>query len=87
MGTCLVVYVHEICTQSLHLRDELLGLHYHQVYIEWLLSKFGHIFKNRETEGDVGHEDTIHDIQMQPLGCTAVEPLHVFLEIAEVGTE
>ena len=45
------------------------------------------MFQNWKSEGDVGHEDTVHDIDVQPVSAAVVEPFHVSLQIAEVGRQ
>ena len=79
--------IHHVSSQGFHLRDEFLRLNYHQVYIQGLLAQLGHMFQNWKSEGDVGHEDTVHDIDVQPVSAAVVEPFHVSLQIAEVGRQ
>ncbi len=85
MGERLEMDIHEVSAQLGHLGNELLGLNNHEVNIKGLLAKLGNPTQYGKTKGDVGNEDTIHDIEMEIVGRALIEPLHLAFEIAEIG--
>ena len=87
MDARLLMHVHDGCSKVAHLRDELLGLHNHQVHVKRLRGHTSHVFEHGKSERDVGNKDTVHDIQVQPVGLGAVEPLHLGLQVGKVGCQ
>ena len=87
MDAGFLMDVHDGGAEVAHLRDEFLGLHYHEVYVEGLLGETCHVLEDGEAEGDVGHEDTVHDVEVEPVGLGTVEPLHLATEVSEVGSQ
>ena len=85
--TSLVVHVHEISAEGLDLINKLLGLHNHEVHVERLLANARHMLQHGKAEGYVGHEDAVHDVDVEPVGTALVEPLHLGLEIGEIGSK
>jgi hypothetical protein len=65
----------------------VLRLYYHEVYVERLGAKTAHCFHHHHTEGEIGHETAIHDIQVEPVRFTFVDAFHFFRQAGEVGCE
>ena len=80
-----LVHRHHVGAHVAHLADELLGLYNHQMDVERFFRKALHMADYRESEGDVGHKDTVHHVEMNPVGGAAVEPLELVAQVAEVG--
>ena len=57
-----VVDVHRVDLQSCQLADELHRLYDHQMHIQRLLDDGADGLKDGEPEGNIGHEDAIHDV-------------------------
>jgi hypothetical protein len=67
--------------------DVPLRLHDHQVHIKRLARVLADGVQHREPEGDVRHEDPVHDVDVEPVGFAAVDQFHIALEVAEIGGE
>lgn len=87
VGACLVVDSHEHSSSLGRSADVTFGLNDHVVHIEGFLTDFAYGLQNRETEGDVGYKDTVHDIHVEPLGFTAIDHIDVGLQVGEVGRQ
>ena len=46
---------------------------------------FGNGLDNWHPVGYIGHENTIHDVQVVPMGGTVIHHLNITLEVAEIG--
>ena len=62
----------------------LLRVHYHQVHVQRFPGHPGHGFHHRKSEGNVGHENAVHDVQMDNVGIL-VEHFHIFFQMQEIG--
>lgn len=80
-----VVYVHDFGAEGFDFVDEFVGFYDHEVHVEWFGAELCHIFQDREAEGDVGHEDSVHDVDMKVLCATLVDDLDIVGEVSEVG--
>ena len=87
MGERLEMDIHVIGSQVGDLPDELLRLDNHEMDVEGLLTQAGDMAQDRKTKGDVGDEDTVHDIEMEIVGTALIEPLHLAFEIAKIGSQ
>jgi hypothetical protein len=63
------------------------GVDDHKVNIERLEGSLSDLFNDRQAEGNIGNKNTIHHIEMKPVGLAVVDHLYVFLKIKEIGTE
>ncbi len=54
-----------LCTGLCKPFDVLLGMHDHQVDVHGFHGFPGDGFHHRETEGQVGNEDAVHDVEME----------------------
>src|SRR5665647_1501188 len=61
------------------------GIYYHQMYIKRFRCDFLYCFYNRESEGDIRYKNTIHDIEMKPVGFTSVYHFDLTFEIGKIG--
>src|SRR5664279_5060879 len=61
------------------------GIYYHQVYIKRYGSDFFYCFDNRESEGDIWDKNTIHNIEMKPVGFTPVYHFYLTFEIGKIS--
>ena len=73
-----------MCSEGFDLWNEFLGLDNHEVYVEWFGGDACHGFHDGETEGDVGYEDSVHDVEVVPVAVAPVEQANVALKVAEV---
>ena len=87
VGTGFVVHVHHVGSKCFDLLGEFAWVNYHQVYVEGLLAYFGDGLEYGKSETDVGHEDAVHHVKVEPVGFTAVEHVDVFCQIGKVGCE
>lgn len=85
MGAGLVVHVHHHGTELGSLLNVIFRVLYHKVDVEGLGAHLANGFYHREAERDVGHEDTIHHIEVEPVGLTLVNHLYITLQVNEVG--
>ena len=85
MTASLVMNVEGVHAEFLETVHELLGLNNHKMKVERLGAILGNILQNRKTERNVRHENSIHDIQMEPVSLTAVDHLKVLAKITEIG--
>lgn len=85
MGAGLVVHIHHHGTELGSLLNVIFRVLYHKVDVEGLGAHLAHSFYHRKAERDVGHEDTIHHIEVEPVGLTLVNHLYITLQVNEVG--
>ena len=85
MSAGLVVHVHHHGTELGSLLNVIFRVLYHKVDVEGLGAHLAYGFYHREAERDVGHEDTIHHIEVEPVGLTLVNHLYITLQVNEVG--
>ena len=85
VGAGFVVDVHHVGSEGFDLLGELAWVDYHEVHVEGFLAQLGYGFKYGETEADVGHEDAVHDVEMEPVGIAAVDHVDVFAQVGKVG--
>ena len=85
MGAGLVVHVHHHGTELGSLLNVIFRVLYHKVDVEGLGAHLAHGFYHREAERDVGHEDAVHHIEVEPVGLTLVNHLYITLQVNEVG--
>jgi hypothetical protein len=57
------------------------------MHVKRLLRMLLYVLNYRLAKRNVGHEDAVHDVNMQPIALALVEHIYVALQIAEVGTE
>lgn len=57
----------------------------HQVNIERFLSMLADGLDHGHAERDIGNEDAIHDIEVEPVGLAAVDHIDVTLQVSEVS--
>ena len=62
-----------------------LRLHDHQMDVETLGRSLADGFQHGKSERNVRHEDTVHHIDMNPLGSAAIHHPGVAVEVTEVG--
>jgi hypothetical protein len=79
------MHSHDACAAVTHLRDELLGFNDHQVGVEWLVAQALNVLDDGEAKGDIGDEDTVHNVEMEQVGAATVDHVDVALQVAEVG--
>ena len=87
VGTGFVVHIHHHGTQGLDLRDKLLGLHDHEVYVEGLLAQASYMLEHWEPKRDVGNKHAIHHIEMEPVGLTTIDHINIACQIGKVGSQ
>ena len=57
------------------------------MHIQRLLDDGADGLKDGEPEGNIGHEDAIHDVDVEPVGLALVDEAHVLLQAKEVRRE
>ena len=66
-------------------RDIALRIYNHQMHIQRFLRMRLDSPYHRLAYRDVGHENPVHHVDMEPIGLAAVESLDRMLQIAEIG--
>lgn len=87
VGASLIVNVHHHCARLGSLFDILFRVNNHEVNIQWFGADFGYSFKDRESEGNVWYEDTVHNVHMEPVCFTLVDHFYIALQVNEIGRE
>ena len=87
MGAGFVVNRHHVSAQRSNLLDITFGVNNHQMNVEGLTTSASHCLENRKAEGDIGDEDTVHYIQMKPIGRGDVNHLYVIGQMKEIGSQ
>jgi hypothetical protein len=87
MAAGLVVDGKDIGTGIVEVMHIAAGVLNHQVHIEWLSGVFLDVFDDGLTEGDVGHKNAVHHVDMEPVALRCIEHLDVALKVAKVGAE
>ena len=85
MGTGFLMDRHDVGAQSFHFGNELFRVFYHQVYVKWFLGLTGNGLHDRKAERDIGNEDPIHHIQMNPVAVTGIEHHDIAVQLTEIG--
>ena len=85
MNASLIVHVHHHGANLGGLLDVSLRAFYHEVNVEGLGANLADGFQYWESKGNVGYEDTIHDIHVKPISLTLVDHVDVALQVNEVG--
>ena len=62
-----------------------LGLHHHQVDVEWLRRRLAHGCDDQRAEADVGNEAAVHDVDMDPVGAGRVDRANLVGKAAQVS--
>jgi ABC-type Fe3+-citrate transport system substrate-binding protein len=65
----------------------VLGVNNHKVDVERFLANLGYRLNDGESKRDVGYEDTVHNVEVEPVGIAAVDHLDVSLKVQEVCRE
>ncbi len=69
------------------LRNVTVGVFDHQMHVEGEVRHLAQGGNHRWADGDVGHEMTIHDIDMQIIGAAGCKGAYFLAETGEVGGE
>ena len=85
VGTSFVMYVHHVCSEGFDLLRELAWVNNHQVDVKRLLANLGDGLKNGKSETDVGHENAVHDVEVEPVGFTTVNHINILGQVGEVS--
>ena len=48
---------------------------------------FSHRIEHRESKRNIGYEDTVHDIHVEPVGLALVDHLNFLVQMEEIGRE
>jgi hypothetical protein len=51
------------------------------------LAYLGYGLEHGESETDIGHEDAVHYVKMEPVGFAAVEHVYILGQIGKVGSK
>ena len=57
----------------------------HQMHIEHLLGVRAQRFHDVRSDGDVGDEVAVHDVEMDPVGSCRIDRADFFAQLAKVG--
>merc|ERR1719163_1990927 len=86
-GRALRVHGDDVRASLGEVRDAELGLDDHEVGVENLVGDGAERVDDEGTDGDVGDEATVHDIDVDPLRAGLIDSLDLFAEGGEVGGE
>ena len=67
------MYAHRCGARIDEIFDIALGLLDHQVDVEWKLRCAPHRLRDDRTDGDVGHEVTVHHVDVHPVGAAHLD--------------
>ena len=81
---CFIMNSEPFCSVIFKFLQKSLRFYYHQMHIQWLFGKFLNTFYYGKTKGDIRHKNTVHDIQVKPVGVTPVDHVNIFLQVPKV---
>ena len=87
MSACLVVHIHDACTQTGSAFNVVFRTHGHEMHVERLLTLFGHSFQHRKTKRNVRHKHTVHNVHVEPVGIATVYHCYVATQMKKVGRQ
>ena len=67
--------------------DVAVGVYYHKVYVQGFGGLLRNVADDRETEGNIGYEDSVHHIQVDVVALGGVEHLQGLSQTGEVRGE
>ena len=79
-----IMHVHHVGSQGFDLFGELARIDNHQVYVKRLFAYLRNGLQHGESETDVGHEDAVHHVEVEPVGLTAVNHVDVLGQVGKV---
>ena len=53
--------------------------------VQGFLGMFGDGLYHWHAKTDVGHENTVHDVKMEPMGCTRIHKFNIALEVGKIS--
>ena len=81
------MYVHDMGSGVADGADVSARVDNHKVDVNHFVRELTDGFNNRETERDVGHEDAVHDVAVNPLRVAFLKHPDVASEIGEIRRE
>ena len=87
MSAGLVVYGNVLGGGVAQHSDVAVGVYYHKVYVQGFSGLLRNVADDRETEGDIGYEDSVHHIQVDVVALGGVEHLQGLAQTGEVRGE
>ena len=81
----LVVDRHEHGAAVGSLTDVVLRMLDHVVDIKRLLEHLGHGVEHGKSKRDVGHEDAVHHVDVEPIGLADIDHFGLALEVEEIS--
>ena len=85
--TSLIMNGEYISSRILEVIDVPVWIHNHQMHVKRFLRMLFDMFDYRLAKRYIGHEDAVHNVNMQPITLALVEHLYVAPQIAKIGTE
>ena len=82
---CLIVHIHHHCAQLGGLLHVGFGVQSHVMHVKSLGASLGNRLNYGKSERYIRHENTVHNIQMKPLGFTPVDHFYLATEVQKVG--
>ena len=76
---------HDVDTRFSSRVDIALRLDDHEVSVERFVAYLFNGFDDGKSEGDVGHEHAVHDIEVEPVGLTAVDHFEIRFQVAKIS--
>lgn len=80
MSTCFIMNGKHISTCILESMDIAVRLFNHQVGIEWLLRQAADSLDHWDSERDIRHKHTVHNVEMDPFGLGSVKHINILVE-------
>ena len=87
VGGRLSVDGKDVGTRAGECLNVALGLDNHQMDVQGFTGCLFYVLHNRQAVGDVGDENAVHDVEMEPIGIAAVDHFDVSAQMEEVGRE
>ena len=87
MGGRLSVDGKDVGTRAGECLNVAFGLDNHQMDVQGFAGCLFYVLHNRQAVGDVGDENAVHDVEVEPIGIAAVDHFDVSAQMEEVGRE
>ncbi len=81
----LVVHAHPVGPRIGKGRNELVGILDHQVAVERQLRRLAQAGDDRRSDGDVGHEVAVHDVDMDHRAAAALRRGNLVREVCKIS--
>jgi hypothetical protein len=75
------------CSKLMKTVQKFFRLNCHEMDIKRLFAILCNILQDRKTERDVRDKHAVHNIEMKPIGLTAVNHLQILTKVSKIGRQ